>query len=187
MRYLFLITTFLFTVGTTLAQDNEDVIFKEDPTADLDDFESYYWGNNFIDIEENEWYTFGRLHSKMVQNSIVHEFDTYGYDLKSENPDVLVNYMIFDKEYNDKYGYYKDPYIVESGDFDENILTQLEDGSLVVSIINQENGKTAWVGYVPDAIDPNANLRDQQVSIRSSIDDVMEAYIGSTNFDETAY
>ncbi|MFP4089964.1 MAG: DUF4136 domain-containing protein [Cyclobacteriaceae bacterium] len=187
MRYLFLLTAFVFTAATSFAQDNKEVIFKENPDAALDQFNSYYFGNNMIDIEENEWYTFGRLHSKMVQNSIVHEFDTYGYELAPEKPDVLVNYMIFDKEYNDKYGSYKDAYIVEEGEVDENILLQLEDGSLVVSIINPENGKTAWVGYVPDAIDPNDGLRQQQIDIRASIADVLEAYIGSANFDESSY
>jgi hypothetical protein len=183
MKYLSILFTLIFTAGIATAQDTE-VIMKERPGADLDTYESYAFGNNFINIEDNEWYSFGTLNSKMVQNAIVHEFDTYGYDLKSENPDVLVNYMIFDSEYNDKYGYYKDPYTVDQEVGQENILAQLEDGSLVVSMVNPDDGKSVWIGYAPDAIDPDDNLRQQQIDIRNAVADILETYMATANFDE---
>lgn len=183
MKYLSILFTLIFTAGIATAQDTE-VIMKERPGADLDTYESYAFGNNFINIEDNEWYSFGTLNSKMVQNAIVHEFDTYGYDLKSENPDVLVNYMIFDSEYNDKYGYYKDPYTVDQEVGQDNILAQLEDGSLVVSMVDPDDGKSVWIGYAPDAIDPDDNLRQQQIDVRNAVADILETYMATANFDE---
>ena len=183
MKYLSILFTLIFTAGIANAQDT-NVIMKERPGADLDTYESYAFGNNFINIEDNEWYSFGTLNSKMVQNAIVHEFDTYGYDLKSENPDVLVNYMIFDSEYNDKYGYYKDPYTVDQEVGQDNILAQLEDGSLVVSMVDPDDGKSVWIGYAPDAIDPDDNLRQQQIDVRNAVADILETYMATANFDE---
>lgn len=183
MKYLSILFTLLFATTTVFAQDN-DVIMKERPGADYESYESYAFGNNFIDIEDNQWYSFGTLNSKMVQNAVVHEFDTYGYELKTDNPDLLINYMIFDKEYNDKYGYYKDPYTVDQNVGEENILAELENGSLVLSIVDPDNGKSVWVGYVPKAIDSDDNLRQQQIDVRSAVDDVLESYMATANFNE---
>ena len=183
MKYFSILFTLLFTATAVMAQD-EEVISKERPGADLDTYESYAFGNNFIDIKDNEWYSFGTLNSKMVQNAVVHEFDTYGYDIKNDNPDVLVNYMIFDEEYNDKYGYYKDPYTVEQDIGQANILDQLKEGSLIVSMVDPSDGKSVWVGYVMDAVDPDDNLRQQQIDIRVAVADVLETYMATANFDE---
>ncbi len=183
MKYLSTFFTLLFSTTVVFAQD-KDVIMKERSGANYEAYESYAFGNNFIDIEDGRWYSFGTLNSKMVQNAVVHEFDTYGYNLKTNNPDILVNYMIFDQEYNDNYGYYKDPYIVDQNVGEENILTELENGSLVVSMVDPDNGKSIWVGYVPEAVDPDDGLRQQQVDVRSAVDDVLESYMATANFDE---
>lgn len=186
MKYLSIFLTILLISGTAIAQDNEEVISKENETAELDGKESYAFGNNFMNLEDEQWYTFSTLHSSMVQNAIVHEFDTYGYDFNTENPELLINYMIFDEKYNEKYGYYKDPYTVDQNVGEENILAQLEDGSLVVSMIDPDNGKALWVGYVPDAVEPEDNLRKQQIDIRNSVANVLESFMASSNFDDTA-
>ncbi|MDF9800134.1 hypothetical protein OKW21_005397 [Catalinimonas alkaloidigena] len=186
MKYLSILLTCVFVSSVAFAQQNDEVISKQNEGAELDGKEAYNFGNNFMNLEDEQWYTFSTLHTSMVQNAIVHEFDTYGYDYDTENPELLINYMIFDQKYNEKYGYYKDPYTVDQNVGQENILAQLEDGSLVVSVVDPNNGKALWVGYVPDAVEPGDSLRKQQIDIRNSVANILESFIAASNFDDTA-
>jgi len=183
MKFFSIVFTLMFAVTAAFAQDRE-VVMMERPDAPLDSYESYALGNSFIDIEDNQWYDFGTLNSKMVQNAIVHEFDTYGYAMMEDEADVIVNYLVFDAEYNDKHGYNKRPYTIEQDIGEENILQQLEDGSLVLSVVDTETGQAVWTGYMTDAVDPDANLREQQIDIRKAVASVLESYMATANFDE---
>ncbi|WKN32818.1 DUF4136 domain-containing protein [Porifericola rhodea] len=187
MKYLSIFLTSIFISATAFAQQNNEVVSKANEAAELGDLESYAFGNNFQNLEDEQWYTFSTLQNTMVQNAIVHEFDTYGYDFNTENPDVLISYVIFDEKYNEKYGYYKDPYTVDQNVGEENILEQLEEGSLVVSAINPDTGEALWVAYVAEAVEPDDNLRNQQIDIRSSVANVIEDFVATSNFDDTTY
>lgn len=183
MKYFSILFSLIFTAAAVSAQDKE-VVFMERADAALDSYESYALGSSFINIEDNQWYSFGTLNSKMVQNAIVHEFDTYGYDMKEEKADIVVNYLIFDNEYNEKHGYAKQAYIIDQEIGEENVLEQLEEGSLVLSVVDTESGKAVWTGYISDAVDPEGSLREQQVDIRKAVSNVLEVYMGTANFDE---
>lgn len=66
--------------------------------------------------------TENQLLSSMVENAIEYEMDTYNYNMEKENPDMLINYMVFDQKYNDEVGYMPGFRIDEDFGMDDNIL-----------------------------------------------------------------
>lgn len=62
--------------------------------AELDQYESYAMGTDFFKDQDKQWVTFSSLQNNMVKNSIVYEFDTYGYEFKENDPDMIVNFEI---------------------------------------------------------------------------------------------
>jgi len=70
MKFLSILFTLLFATTTIFAQEN-DVIMKERPGANYESYESYAFGNNFIDIEDNQWYSFGWYKTQLYMNLIL--------------------------------------------------------------------------------------------------------------------
>ena len=106
--------------------------------------------------------------------------------MKEDEAELLVNFMIFDEAYDDKIGYMPGFRIDDEFGFDDNILNELGDGSLVISITDISEGKTVWSGFVPAAVESDASLREQQKDIRQSVNLAMERFIYKTNFDSAA-
>jgi hypothetical protein len=184
MKYLSGIFIFLFSTTCLFAQDIEVYDRLRDDAA-IGEYNTYAMGNAFTGAENQEWVKYSSLINNMVENSIVYEFDTYGFDLDEENGELVVNFMVFDEAYDDKVGYMPGYRIDDEFGLDENLLNKLDDGSLMISMSDVSEGATVWTGFVPNAVDKDANLRQQQKDIRQAVSAAMETFVAKANFADS--
>ncbi len=174
----------ILLIASPAFTQSREVFDKSLLDAELDQFETYGLGD-MINVSDQTFVKANKLMSDMVENAIAYEMDVYDYDMDQENPDMLINYMIFDQAYNDKVGYMPGYRIDEDFGMDNNILDDIKDGSLMVSVVRTEDGKAVWSGYVLDGIDPKANLRQQQKDARQAVSAAMEVFMANVNFEDT--
>ncbi|MDF9797164.1 hypothetical protein OKW21_002427 [Catalinimonas alkaloidigena] len=185
MKFLSILSALLISTPLVYGQERE-VFDKVLDDAALDEYQTYAIGDAFTGPENKEWVKYSSLLNNMVENSVVYEFDTYNYDMMNADAELLVNFMIFDEAYDDKIGYMPGFRLENESGFDETILDKLGDGSLVISITDISEGKTIWSGFVPNAVQSDASLREQQKDIRQSVNDAMEVFIAKTNFADAS-
>ena len=181
MRSISLFFVFVFSATLLSAQDRQ-VYDQVNDNAALGEYKTYNLGSAFTGDENQEWVKYSSLLNNMVEQSIVYEMDTYGYEMDKENGELLVNVMVFDENYDDKIGYMPGYRMDEDFGIDSNILDQVGDGTLVISMTDVSEGATVWTGFVTNAIDKEANLREQQRDVRQSVNAALEQFIAKTNF-----
>ena len=174
----------ILLVSSPIFAQTREVFDKSLPDAELDQLETYSLGD-MMNLSDKTFVTSNQLLNNMVENAIAYEMDVYNYDLNQENPDMLVNYMIFDKAYNDKVGYMPGFRLDEDFGMDDNILKDIKDGSLMISVVRTEDGKAVWTGYVIDGIDPKGDLRKQQKDTRQAVSAAMESFMATVNLEDT--
>ena len=184
MKQVSTLLILFLSVSVVLGQQRQ-VFEKELPDAELDQYESYAFGDGLSSVMNQEYVTENTLLNNMVENAIAYEFDVYDYELDADNADLLVNFMVFDQKYSDEVGYMPGYRIDEDFGMDDNVLEQLKDGSLMVSMVSTEDGQTVWSGYVPDGIDTSASLREQQKDARQAVSAAMEMFMADVNFEDT--
>ncbi len=183
MKYLSIILFLLFFT-TFVSGQQKEVIDRTSTDADLDNSRTYAMGSNGYQDQDQVWVTTNSLLNNMVKNSIVYEFDTYGLEMDSQNPDMVVNYIIYDKAYDEIIGF-RPPYQIENENAqDENILNKMKDGSLMISVIDTESNKAVWEGFVLDGLNPDDDLRAQQQDIRQAISSAIASYMAKVNFKD---
>jgi hypothetical protein len=180
-RVNFLLSILLIS-SSSFAQTRQ-VFEKSVYDAELDQFETYAIGD-MTNISGETFVTENQLLSSMVENAIEYEMDTYNYNMEKENPDMLINYMVFDQKYSDEVGYMPGFRLDEDFGMDDNILKDIKDGSMMVSMVRTKDGKAVWSGYVIDGIDPEASLREQQKDARQAISAAMEVFMAHVNFED---
>lgn len=181
-RISFLLFTLLF--ASSLLAQTRAVYDKSIFDAELDQFETYAIGDK-MNLSEEVLVTQNELLGSMLQNAIVYEMDTYNYSIDQENPDMLINFMVFDEKYNDEVGYMPGFRIDEDFGMDDNILNDIQNGSVVVSVVRMKDGEVVWSGYVTDGVDTSASLREQQKDARQVASAIMETFMIDVNFDGT--
>lgn len=182
MKRLGIFFSFLFLTTLLFGQDRQ-VYDQLHSDAALGEYESYAIGTSFAGAENQEWMKYSSLTNSMIENAMVYEFDTYGYTMNKEKGELIVNFMVFDEAYDDKISYMPG-YRVDEDDIgmDNNILNLISEGTLVISMTDISEGATVWTGFVTNAVDKSASLREQQKGIRQSVNKAMELFIARTNF-----
>lgn len=181
MKYLSGLFALLISSTMLLGQDRQVYDQVRDDAA-LGEYKTYAIGDALTNTDDQEWVKYSSLLNSMVENAIVYEFDTYGYNMDEEKGELVVNFMVFDEDYDDKIGYMPGYRIDEEFGMDNNILDQIGDGSLVISMTDISEGATVWTGFVTNAVDKDASLREQQKDIRQSVSAAMELFVAKSNF-----
>ena len=175
---------FIFSIASITFAQTRQVYDKSLFDAKLDQFETYTIGSMADDLSDDILVSENQLLNNMVENAIAYEMDVYNYDQQEDKADLLINYMIFDQAYNDKVGYMPGFRIDEDFGMDNNILDDLKNGSLMVSVVRTEDGKAVWSGFVTDGIDTKASLQEQQKDARQVVSAVMESFMANVNFED---
>ncbi len=173
----------ILLVSSSLFAQTRQVFDKSVFDAELDQFETYAIGD-MMDLSDEAFVTENQQLSNMVESAIEYEMDTYNYNMEKENPDMLINYMMFDQKYSDEVGYMPGFRIDEDFGMDNNILDDLKSGSMMVSVVRTKDGKAVWSGYVTDGVDTSASLKEQQKDARQVVSALMESFMANVNFED---
>lgn len=124
------------------------------------------------------WAVIFPIENSMIKEAIDYELDVAGLEKTSDNPDVLIQYHIFNKDYAED-----DNYIKAFEDYEysypkkADLMSNIEDGTLVVSIVDNETNKSVWEGFAYTDYEESASLDDKQHALRQGVDAIVTQFL----------
>ena len=161
-------------IGQAEEEDEIRVRIDSDPDVDLTEYDSYFWVTDFGNSDDL-WITVNSIQGEMIESAIEYEMDVQNMEWSPENADLLVNFHIFDGKYGEEFYVGTAPYEYRYMD-KQDIMEEIEDGTVVVSLIDRETGESVWEGYATMVVDENESLRKQQADIRKAVSAIFDRY-----------
>lgn len=156
----------------------QDYIVQSDRSVDTD-FEQYStYALSAHASSQNVQYVLQDLELKLdIREAIRDEMEAKGYTLNPENPDLLVNFRVFEEPtevrgYEQETSYWMGDEVRAMG---EPTTYQLEAGSLVVDLVDTESGAVVWKGYASGILEEDKFDRSEQ-SIATAVDMIFDQY-----------
>lgn len=173
LAIIFTIVTFITGCGQT------DYLVESDyaPEVDFDQFETYAFASQ---VRSNNSDLF--LNNINLKTSIMEEVRgellAKGYKHDAANPDIIVNFMVFDKPVKIQgytqgdQGLYWD---IDAIDVDNKRTYNLDAGTLIVDIVDSESNKVVWTGYASGII-KNNKFDTSEIAVAAAVEKIFENY-----------
>lgn len=156
---LILSFVFLTAVSQTITVRSD-----EGKDVDYEKFKTFYWASQ-VDNEADEGQLFlnDLVLKAQLRDAIKSEMLGLGYEINADNPDLVINFRVFDKavkiHHNEGYGDYWGTTAMR--DISEETTYDLEPGTLIVSLADRESGAIVWHGFASGLIDNNQFIKDE--------------------------
>ena len=147
--------------------------------TDFSKFESFYFSTQADAWLDEGMYFMNDLHMKaVIRDAVKSEMMGLGYNLESNEPDLVVNFRVFNEPVTLKgyegYGesYWSDEKYREPED---TTSYDVEAGTLLISLADRESGKVVWQGFASGLIKDNAFIKDEG-TIREAVNMIFEEF-----------
>ncbi|GAB3163458.1 DUF4136 domain-containing protein [Telluribacter humicola] len=176
-KFLLVILT-LVTISLTFsscARNNYTVTSDKDMSAPFDSYKTFAWAKSINSAQSLAYVVNDAILKSAIRDAVAHELAARSYTMNSQNPDVLINFRVFDKpvEMTGYEGYFRD---AEYWDTDEVRNGQLgllpraavntdpgragqqyyfDKGTMIVQIVDAKKGVVVWQGYASGLTDGN--------------------------------
>jgi hypothetical protein len=172
----------LMSVGFIFAVNAQGITVKADQSLDTDfsDFKTFYWSSQADAwLDEGGMYFLNDLGMKsIIRDAVKGELMGLGYEMQSHEPDLIVNFRVFDKPVTLKgyegYGtsYWGDERYRE---IDDAASYDVEAGTLLVSMADRESGKVVWQGFASGLIENDVFIKEEG-KIREAVNLIFEEF-----------
>ena len=184
MKKIFLILTACLMAFAIKAQNvvvGADNSFKNS----LNDYSTYAWSKNIDQIPSDQVYisptgvyVFNNesVRSK-IKDAIEYELSAKGYKKDENNPDLLVLFTVTERPgklttYN---GYQKIDNGFDSVRTPQDVTTtNIDAGTLIITIIDAKSGAVAWQGYASGILKPE--MLNDESQVRQAVDDIFSKF-----------
>jgi Domain of unknown function (DUF4136) len=148
--------------------------------TDFSKYKTFYWSSQADAwLDEGGIYFLNDLGMKaMIRDAVKSELMGLGYQIDSYEPDMIVNFRVFDKPVTLKgfegYGssYWSgQPYRSISDTTSYNV----EAGTLLVSLADRKSGQVVWQGFASGLIENNAFVKEEG-RIREAVNMIFDEY-----------
>jgi len=159
----------------------QSITVKSDrsPDTDFSAYKTFYWSSQADAWLDEGMYFLNDLAMKaVIRDAVKGELMGLGYEMQSLNPDLLVNFRVFDKPVTLKgYQGYGETYWGDTQfrGIDERETYEVEAGTLLVSIADRESGQVVWQGFASGLIENDAFIKDEG-KIREAVNLVFEDF-----------
>lgn len=165
-----------FFVISSCTQSEYLVESDYDPDTEFDQYDSYYFASHARN--DNVVFFLDDLTLKgNIREEVRNELEALGYNYTTSNPDLLVNFRVFEDPVNLQ-GYQQEDYDywVEDVIDTDNIKTyNLDAGSLVVEMADAETGQVVWTGYASGLMNEGKFDKSKQ-AIASAVEKIYSEY-----------
>jgi hypothetical protein len=171
----------LMSVGCMVAANAQTIRVESDRSLDTDfsNYKTFYWSSQVDQWLDEGMYFLNDITMKaMVRDAVKGELMGLGYEMQSHNPDLIVNFRVFEEPVTLKgykgYGtsYWGDERYREPED---TTSYNVEAGTLLLSLADRESGKVVWQGFASGLIKDNAFIKDEG-KIRQSVNLIFEEF-----------
>jgi hypothetical protein len=165
----------LFLLGIQIAQGQEITVqSKRESDVDFRTYETFNWAFQAEKQTDESAYFLSDLVLKADIRDAVHgELEDRGYHLSENDPDLLVNFRVFEGAVEYGRSYWADD---EFAGGNREIQMEIPGpGTLIISLLDKKNGKLIWEGCASGLIDDNEFTRDEE-KIREAVSILFESY-----------
>jgi hypothetical protein len=147
--------------------------------TDFGKYKTFYWTSQ-VDNKLDEGYNFlnDLILKAQVRDAVKAELMGLGYKLDARNPDVLVNFRVFDKpvRLRGMEGYGTGYWGTEQyRSISDTTSYEVEAGTLLVSLVDRKAGSIVWQGFASGLIDNNQFVKDEG-KIREAVNMIFDEY-----------
>lgn len=169
------------STGLLTAGMAQSITVKSDRNLDQDfsEYKTFYWSSQADAWLDEGMYFLNDLTMKsMIRDAVKSEMMGLGYEMQSENPDLILNFRVFDEPVTlrgyEGYGtsYWGDERYREA---DDTTSYNVEAGTLLISMADRESGKVVWQGFASGLIENDVFIKDEG-KIREAVNLVFEEF-----------
>jgi hypothetical protein len=161
------VTMLIFLLSVTAAGAQEVTVrsYKAD-NVDLREYATYSWSVQIENqMDDGRCFANDLMLKADVRTAVHAELQDRGYTMVEEDPDLIVNFRIFDKatvlksarSYGATYWAKEEKF---SDDQSENEI-KVEVGTLIISLLDKENGKLVWQGFASGLVRKDELIKDE--------------------------
>ena len=147
--------------------------------ADFSKFKTFYFSSQADAWLDEGLYFLNDLYMKgMIRDAVKGELMGLGYRMQSYQPDLVVNFRVFEKPTTIKgfEGYGTSYWGTEKyRDISDKTSYDVAAGTLLVSIADRKSGSIVWQGFASGLIDNNTFVKDES-KIRQAVNMIFNEY-----------
>jgi hypothetical protein len=159
----------------------QDVTVKTDtdPDSNLDKYKTFYWASQVDDKLDSGFLFMHDLALKEdIREAVKHEMEGRGYKVDQANPDLIVNFRVFEEPSTlkgyESYGtsYWSGQTVADR----ENLLTyEVQPGTLLISLLEKKSGHIVWQGFASGLLKEKEFEKDE-AKIKQAVNLIFEEY-----------
>ena len=176
-RFLF-VAALCLTVHLVQAQ-NVIVDSETKPDTDFSKFKTYTWASQVDNtLDQGRYFLSDQTLKKQIRDAVSYAMDGRGYQFTRQNPDLIVNFRVFDKPTTIKgytggnSGYFGANEVQGLGD-EQDI--QVKEGTIIVNIVDTKTDQAIWRGLASGLTSGNSFNR-QEGKIREAVNLIFNKY-----------
>lgn len=168
---------FLALAATPLLAQRYTVTSDADESAPFDTYKTYTWAQHVTTTNSLAYAINDVVLKAKIQDAVAHELDARDITMNQQNPDMLVNFRVFEKPikvteadgyfHDDKYWgnkEIKEPGLgslpIASSTYDNDDQYYFEKGTILIQIVDAKKGIVVWQGYASGL--STGNIFDKQ-------------------------
>lgn len=191
MKVLQFIVVLALLAGCS-SQKNLTVDSGVNQDANFEEYRTYAWATSAADESNLKYSNNDPVLKDQIKSAIEYEMEARGYRMDENNPDLLLNFRVFeeDTEFTGFSGANQDEDYwgmgVQSGGVrpqDDARIFNLEKGTLFVSLVDKANSTLVWQGFVSGVLDDDTSANTAQV--REAVNTVFSEFGYSASADGT--
>lgn len=178
MKKLLLAAALLLTASLTQAQ-NVTVDTEKKLNTDFSKYKTYTWASQVDNKLDPGFYFLNDLELKQrIRQAVAFELDGRGYKFQRQNPDLLINFRVFDKPTKiTGYTGYGTTYFgsKEVRNPEDQKTFDVKAGSIVINMVDVKTGQVVWRGLASGITNTNGFDRSQN-KIKQALNLIFEKY-----------
>lgn len=180
MKRLFFVAMLAFATNLAQAQkQNVTVDSEAKPNIDFSKYKTYVWASQVDNkLDPGLYFLNDLVLKKQVRDAVGFSMDGRGYKFTRQNPDLIVNFRVFDqattiKGYTSAGSDYFSPGELQSLGDEQDIKVQ--PGTILINIIDNKTDQAIWQGLASGLTTDNGFDR-QQGKIREAVNLIFNKY-----------
>lgn len=175
-------SSWFLSVVCIVAVNAQSITVQSDQSLETDfsNYKTFYWSSQADAwLDEGGMYFLNDLGMKsIIRDAVKGEMMGRGYQLQSYEPDLIVNFRVFDKPVTlkgyDGYGtsYWGDERYRTA---DDAKTFDVDAGTLLVSLADRKSGTVVWQGFASGLIENNVFIKEEG-KIREAVNLIFEKY-----------
>lgn len=171
----------LMSVGFIFGLNAQTITVESDRALDTDfsKYKTFAWASQVdSELDEGLYFLNDLVMKSMLRDAVSDELMGLGYEMASDQPDLVVNFRVFDEPVKLKgyegYGtsYWSDNQYRQISD---TTSYDVEAGTLLVSMADRQSGRVVWQGFASGLLDNNAFVKDE-AKIHEAVNLIFEDY-----------